>query len=249
MKVLERRKLSRVSKDSQILANLWLEWRYAIRPLLNDIQNGIAAIEKILESKRFTARGHEYNKGEVTSYETFGNYPTPGIDQTGVRVKVVDKERIRARAGCLFTVDTQITNMLDVLGIDQPLEAVYELIPFSFMLDWVFGLGDYLNAIFKSSGLDILTSWSVLQVEVSQSRIVTGAVIGQPGDPKIIWNDQQHVFGSSHIGYKRKWRLPNPPFPSLPPPDLKIDLGKLIDIGTIFKNVLEGRSVRVAKRS
>lgn len=86
-------------------------------------------------------------------------------------------------------------------------------------------------------------------MEHSQSRIVVGSVIGQPADSMIRWTDQQHVYGSSYAGIKQRWRLPNPPFPSLPPPDLKIDLGKLIDVGTIGKNVLAGRSVNVAKRS
>lgn len=246
MRLLEARKLRNKSKDLISAQSLWLEYRYAVRPLIADIENCIAVIDKVLEDKRYTARGHEYNKGENVSIQSFNNYPT-GLEFS-CRVKVTEKSSIRGRAGCLYFVDTHVSSLLDILGIDQPIEGAYELIPFSFVLDWVFSLGDYLNGIFKSSGLSILTSWSVLKVEATRQCTVLEANYNS-SDPKIIWPDQRFVLGSSFQGISRKWRYINPQFPNLPQFDLKVNLAKLIDLGAISKQMLGGKSLNVAKRS
>lgn len=58
---LKKRKTSAPSKDSRdAILNLWLEWRYAVRPLIADIQNIIKVLDTKLTSKRLTARGREY---------------------------------------------------------------------------------------------------------------------------------------------------------------------------------------------
>jgi hypothetical protein len=246
MSVLAKRKARRLelSKDDSSIVDAWLEYRYAIRPLIFDLRNALSALEKVIVAQRLTARGRELSKGEDTSSFSFTAANNNGISVVGT---ISTKEQILARAGCLYYVDATLTSFLDVIGLDQPLESGYELIPFSFILDWVFSVGDWLNGIFKSSGLSILTSWVTLSVERTETRKVTSASIKT--GPGYSWTDQQFVLGSSHSVVKWKWRVPNPNFPTLPRFDLKLNLAKIIDLGAIARNTISGKSTVVARRN
>lgn len=241
---LKKRKASAPSKDSRdAILNLWLEWRYAVRPLIADIQNIIKVLDTKLTSKRLTARGREYVIGETSSSFTV---PNTASDSLEVRGTEMIRNVVKARAGCLYVVDSHLTSILDVLGIDQPLEALWELTSFSFVLDWVFSIGDYLESLFKSSGLSILTSWVTLSVELHRTRKITYAQI-HPAT-YYAWPYQQFVLGSSHMTAKWKWRMPNPALPLLPRFDLKVDLAKLIDLGAIARNAIAGKKIPVTVR-
>lgn len=240
------RKLNR--KDSGIVAiatNLWLEYRYAVRPLIADLQNAIKALDKAIKSERLTARGREYHVGESSS--TFHTEPNAESKYFRVDSVITTSEIIKARAGCLYIVDAQLATFLDVLGFDQPIESLYELIPFSFILDWVFSIGDLLESWFKSSGLSILTSWVTLQVESTRKhKVVFAEYIST--NPRYVWPNQQLELGTSNQTVKRRWRLPNPNMPLLPRFDLKLDLAKIIDLGAILRSSIGGRIPEVAKR-
>lgn len=237
--------LSEVSEYDALL-NLWLEYRYAIRPLITDIQNAIKALSTQLKNARLVARGHEYRLGgsEYKLSATWDGYV--GIYTFTADVK--EDESVKARGGCLYALDAQIASFEAVFGLDQVVESAYELVPFSFIFDWAFSLGDLLQGLFKSSGLSVLTSWVSLEIIRSRSINVTSAqIVGKNG---YSWSSQQWVLGSSHSTVKYGWRKPNPPFPLLPRLDIKLDLAKIIDLGAIGRNVLSGKSIpQVTRRN
>lgn len=239
-----RRELKGNSIDTAIL-NFWLEYRYAVRPLIVDLRNALNVLDRVISSERQTARGREYVVGETSSNGVIN--PNANSNSVGVNYTKQVKTNIKARAGCLYVIDAQITTLLDVLGLDQPIEAVWELIPFSFMLDWVFSIGDLLESWFKSSGLSILASWVTLRVESSQTCKITSAVL-YPENESNRWPNQQFVLGSSHTVVRRYWRYPSPPLPLLPRFDLKLDLAKLIDLGAIYRSTYLGGSIPAVVR-
>lgn len=241
---LEKRKLRKAASKSELasldaLANAWLELRYAIRPMIGDIQNAIAALSKTLESQRLTARGHEYRLGK--SEENLSSHIVHGSMYIDTEAKVKEAESVKARAGCLYALDAEVASFVSIFGLDQIVESIYELIPFSFIFDWVFSMGDLLQGLFKSSGLDILTSWVSLEIIRTRSVHVTSAQV--TGINGYSWTNQQVEFGSCHETVKYQWRKPNPEFPTMPRLDLKLDLAKIIDLGTIGRNLIGGKPV------
>lgn len=244
---LARRKLNRrpSASPTDTLVGLWLEYRYAVRPLIADLQNAIKALDKAISTERLTARGREYHVGG--SEQVISVPPTPNSNSIGVTAKITSKETIKARAGCLYIVDAQLSSFLDVLGLDQPVEALYELIPFSFILDWVFSIGDLLESWFKSSGLNVLQSWVTLQVETTRTCKVLSAKL-YPESSVYKWPNQNFELGSSTSSVQWKWRQPNPQLPMIPRFDLKLDLAKIIDLGAILRSSIGGSTPVVAKR-
>lgn len=239
----ERKKLGkREASFVDGFSSAWLEFRYAVKPLIGDIQNAINALSAVIKGQRCVARGREYHvarrEDEVSSVGA-----TQRID-----AKVSEVESIRARGGVLYAIEEQVVSWITIFGLDQPLESLWELVPFSFIVDWVFSIGDWLNGIFKSSGLDILTSWVTLEVErIRKVDVIRAQYISDEPDWYLALKSSE--FGSSNLKILRKWRYPHPQFPSLPRIDLKLNLSKIIDLGMIGRALTSDMSSDVTKWS
>lgn len=242
-------RLKELGKDQSLVddfSNLWLEYRYALRPLVGDLQNALKALSKIIDKRRMIARGHEYSG--ATSERIESTTLTEPSQIVKLTAKVTETEKIKARSGVLYALEESLLSLVNVLGLDQPVESIWELIPFSFIVDWFFSVGDLLNSWFKSSGLSVLTSWVSLQVERSTVRKITNCEVYNYNG--YVWqSDRMIVLGSSHSTATWRWRVPNPELPLLPRLDIKLDLAKIIDLGMIGRAMLGGQIPEVTKRS
>lgn len=247
--LLESRNAKKVPLDViGALANSWLEYRYAIRPLISEMENAIKAAKAILaRHKRQTARGKEVRIYDGTTYSYDNPSPTDRIVCEDLRVKRTSY--IKASAGILYIIDDNLDALSAILGLDQPISSIYELVPFSFILDWFIGVGDWLKSLNKSSGLVMLSSWITLTYhEIIQTDPVNSRIRYLPTDLHQ-WVLRKYQPGSSTVDVKRVWRYPNPPLPLLPSFDLKLDLSKILDIGFIIRGMLSGTVNPVVKRS
>lgn len=230
------------------VATAWLEYRYAIRPLLGDIQNAIKAIHKQLDiAKRQTARGKElrvYDDVEI-SYDT----APPGARVLYEDLKIERKGFVKASAGVLFVIENNISALAAILGLDQPVESLYELIPFSFVIDWVVNIGEWLQSITKTSGLTCLSSWVTLTYRESTKVTPIRYFARDPNYDDFPWQIDSYTKGGAFTEVTRVWRVPNPKIPPLPSFDLKVNLPKILDIGFILRQVLSGKDMSVVKRS
>lgn len=240
---LLRQKQTNVTDD---FSSLWLEYRYAIRPLIVDIQNALKVLDTVIKSRRLTARGREYAIGKWD--DTFNTQEQISVFTASATTSVRTEESIKARAGCLYAVEESVASLATILGIDQPIESLYELIPFSFILDWFFSIGDLLQSWFKSSGLDILTSWVTCEIIRTETRQVKSFQF--TGNSYYVVDSQGvNEFGSSYSSVRLKRRTPNPPLPLLPRFDMKLSLAKIIDLGLIGRALTGSELSEVTKRS
>ena len=228
-------------------ATAWLEYRYAIRPLLGDIKNAIAAIKALLPyGRRQTARGKELRVYDDITYDA-GDINSPSLYVEDLKIERAGS--IKASAGVLYAIERNINALSALLGLDQPVESLYELIPFSFVLDWVVGVGDWLQSLTKSSGLTVLSSWNTLSyVETCKVTPSNGRAHYNPTDSHQ-WVCDRYVAGSLAYKVERVWRMPNPSIPLLPSFDLKLDISKILDLGFILRQTMSGQNISVVKRS
>lgn len=139
-------------KGPKDLANDWLLLQYGIKPLLSDI-DGAAKMLAQPEDRYFDiiVRGKKDVPAEVVSSEggTYGCLTTSASIVSSGSVEVVYKVRLR--------VDS-ITRDLSRLGLGNLNSVAWEVIPFSFIADWVLPIGDYLNNTDAFSGLTVVSS-------------------------------------------------------------------------------------------
>jgi hypothetical protein len=145
-------------------AETWLEYRYGLMPLLMDINGTFVAAfgTNPWKSMRRVAR-----HGVTQQYAL---PPTGGVRSLGygdVSYLVSDFVNYQASAGVIYDVVgvpgslDDIQQQLGLTYANAP-SAVWELLPYSFVVDWFICVSDWLEAIRPRADIKVLSSWSTV---------------------------------------------------------------------------------------
>lgn len=134
------------------MADRYMEFRYALRPLYFDAMNAVAALEKPRGRERRTFRGYAEDSATWT-----GTALNHGVSE----YMLLDWNKscvytVSAKAGILC--DVEITNAY-VFGLSQVMESAWELVPFSFIVDWFANVGELVAAHTPDAGVIQRASW------------------------------------------------------------------------------------------
>jgi hypothetical protein len=137
------------------IPNLWLLWRYGIKPTMLDIYGAVSALEKsdngTLDRYMVTVRGRAESGDQEwfnsTGKKLYGANLAAGGYTIAVYRDCVARRNVGCRVRMDFRPNSEFYNTLSDLGITNPASTLYEITPFSFMLDWVVSVGDYLRAL------------------------------------------------------------------------------------------------------
>lgn len=228
-------KANRISAD---IADIWLEWRYAIRPLMFEAEQLVKAMGKTLdETTRFTARGTS-KKTSTDSSEVY--IPHPHHAGLGAVFQVLTQVEYSARAGCIYTCTPPTSEFLTIFGLDQPVSSLWELVPYSFIVDWFFNVGDFVASWELQSSMSVLGSW-VTEVEtVTQTSTLVSIV--EPWTAAGYTNLVTSTDNTVSKGVRQlKCRSINPSKPILPSFNLRLDGYKIADLVAIARSVYGNR--------
>jgi len=222
------------------MANLWLELRYAVRPIFFDAH----AIAKLLQkgfdrSLRRTSRGRTFRDSD--SGETEGNLSVwPGITVDWKSEWAWDYS---VKAGCLFTVDADRLDLGGLLGLDQPASVLWELTRGSFVLDWFFTLGDYIAAYEGKSSFTVQGSWLTERYSyVSQVR-ASNPITDWPTRGYGDTNVELPGDGKQGVVVMVTNRIPDPQKPVFPGVAVQLDVRKYMDLVALAKTLFfKGKS-------
>lgn len=114
------------------LANRYLEWTYGWSPTMQDIYGLSVQLQQ-----RIIANQWIYcivrSSDESTQIVPFGSG------------QAVNADRLFRKITARYKVDNTKFKTLSQLGITNPALVAYESIPYSFVLDWIIGIGDFLS--------------------------------------------------------------------------------------------------------
>jgi hypothetical protein len=132
--------LSRHSADSA--ASLWLTYTYGVSPLLNDISGALKALDKVKKPyiPVHTVRAAVKENIKSTCFNYFSLSQFSG--------------QFSARGLVRFKVTNPVTKSLDSVGFINPLSVAWELVPFSFVVDWFIPVGTFIENIVPPQGVD-----------------------------------------------------------------------------------------------
>lgn len=130
--------------QSQALANGWLELQYGWRPLLNDIYG---AAEQLAQINVREVRNIVKKSVSRTIYER-GRLAR----NTSPFVYYDIKRKVTIKYVIYFS--TPVGNhSLTQIGLTNPALIAWELTPWSFVIDWLLPIGDYISSLDATSGL------------------------------------------------------------------------------------------------
>jgi len=182
----------RKQKVAEALADSWLEVQFGWRPLLNDIDDGCVALASLnggrsSSTKRVTA----YGKSESSPVHSLGGggeslatwaYETVSKDVC----EVIYRGAMRVEARDPHTMDPKLLGF----SLENFLPTAWELIPYSFLIDYFSNVGDIINGwshLFtrlawcnrteiKSKHIES-SSWSNMKLVKDNGSVATGMSI------------------------------------------------------------------------
>ncbi len=136
------------------LSDLYLEFRYGVRPLVYDVSSLMDQLNAGIRSKRQNARSM------MTRSETSvvnNAYTLFGINYN--RTETLHQE-VTIRAGFLFEYQMDLMEERWGFRAADVFQAAYELYPLSFVADWFVNVNDFIGAITPRSGVNYLAEYT-----------------------------------------------------------------------------------------
>lgn len=215
------------------LSDRWMEARYAIRPMIYDAKGILSALKKRAYTPRFTFRDRELSSdattqsGTVTPTTILGS----GSNDFVAYTKQVQRTVI-VKSGVLAAVD-EVTQA-SIWGLDQPFEALWELVPFSFVVDWFFNVGKTIAAWTPNPGLRPLASWTIVDDTITRTNHITGSwtTWNVSGANNPVFRVDAGVYQEI---IRSRYRLVNPALSVLPRFDVRLNGAKLLDLAIMMR--------------
>lgn len=174
------------------LASLYLEFRYGVRPLIKEVESALLNLVDLGKmQERFTARAKQ-------PFEVSQGYSGRLMDFGGIKYNenLTAKRVVTLRSGFLYTHEFS-SGLSDRWGTrlsDIP-SAMWELVPLSFVYDWVANVGDFISALTPRAGVNILSQWTTITDE--RNIVLSGSNYRLEVDGwKTIQQDSCEVVGS-----------------------------------------------------
>lgn len=204
-----------VSKTSREVSGRWLEWRYAITPLMLDFD--------ALRQEVYDARNRMGLTRHVSSHaERYFDKRDLGSG----RFAYADAT-VRVTKGCYVTHNAN-ADAFKRLGLLNPVATLWELTPLSFVIDWFLPIGDYLSSLDAMVGVSVTSTWMSNKQEggYTLASYQTEAWGNSPvyPYPRVLLGYNR--YGAQTMKYRRYTRT-TPSSLSLPRPNIQRSLSSL----------------------
>jgi hypothetical protein len=139
-------------------AETWLEYSYAWKPLLKDVYDHADALAQTVVERSGVMREA---KAKVKTSRTVTE-DTPGSDIWDYSYTSSDQnwQAMEVR----YRVPQGVMPAVRAFGLVNPLEVAWELVPFSFVVDWFIPIGDAIRNLTATVGLTFHSGWKTTRV-------------------------------------------------------------------------------------
>lgn len=148
------------------LSNHWLEFQYGWKPLLQDCWGAVDLLAKHVQLDR-------YNSADVKGSAKAHKFSTGGSGAYNNPVASTMTET-RCKMGIRYRMDSADRALLAQTGIDNPALLAWELLPYSFVIDWFLPVGNYLQSLNDFAGFTFLEGWVSYKTEQWYTNEYTG---------------------------------------------------------------------------
>lgn len=183
-----QRNPKQVKQLKSAVANRWLQYQYGIKPLMSDIYGSAEALAVGIRDgiTMYASATHSGSSSATILGSTRGENPNRSNTRNWSQ-----------RAMCSYIIRDKGLKTLSQIGVTNPALLAWELIPYSFVFDWIVPVGNFLSSLDALVGVENLI--------VQRSFAYRGAATA--------WSE----FGTSTEKYVVKQRLAPTDDLSLPP--------------------------------
>lgn len=150
-RAVKKHKKAHKKSQSKATASGWLQLQYGWLPLLGDVVGAAELLAQKLSNeikgRVVASASREYDEFHNLGYQ---NVAYPGIEKKYVKAKAEIKYVV------YYATTASSLKTAAQIGITNPLQLAWELVPFSFVADWFLPIGDYLSSLDATFGLQFL---------------------------------------------------------------------------------------------
>lgn len=244
------RRLKKLSKPAASeLTDAWMEVRYGLRPLVYDLMS----LRKILLNglkPRWRFSSHETRRIEVNELPHLWDDMFAGASQwmplSSAHVKGKTFYEIRVNSVMFVEPDRLNDSISQVMRSFDAIAAAWDLIPYSFIIDWFIPFGELLSASTAQMTVNVAATSSAVTVTChTEIEPRVGSIVN--GDPDLTLNGVGAVYHDKITGgvpgsiravlYERIANTHGQfEYPALKP-DVKLSLPKVTDLIVVARNL------------
>lgn len=192
--------------NDKLFANLWLEYTYGWRPLVSDIYGGAELLAQSVMRESPTEVAVTSKTYETNVFRTAS---------ASFETETVQKYNVKCKFAIQYDISDYDKNLLSRTGLSNPALLAWELLPYSFVVDWVYPVGTYLRNLVATDGLTFKSGWSTRFATLKSDQVPIRAFppyyLAEPG------------YWFSESAYARRDVFTS--FPTNKPPRLDWQLG------------------------
>lgn len=231
-----RRTPKHVSANRSFASN-WLEYRYGWRLIVMDVDGAVKHLAQSMIDRppilRVKSNVTNSRPGSVLEGWTGWRFAALGDESCYRKVSYF------INSGASITYKYRITNLrlsnLNQLGLINPASLAWELIPFSFVVDWFLNVGDVLKSLSAFSGKTLVDGTQCVWKETIAICEVTGARAKKSNYPLVYSYGTGGNLTTKWVGRAfSRTRLTN--FAGvMPRADINLNVNRIVDAMSLVK--------------
>lgn len=157
---------------SKGFANIWLEYSFGWSPMIKDIHSAVDVLQNPIKAIMPIGKG---TGGQYDHTSTSGSFPNEAS-------RTVWSGKVFSKTGAQVTVSNPNLFLANNLGLVNPFTVAWELIPFSFVVDWFIPVENFLSYGSDLYGLSVTNAWATLFVRGSTYDYQKSVSLGRYGE-------------------------------------------------------------------
>lgn len=153
-------------------ADLWLELNFGWLPMIQDIHSAVDVLQNPIKSIRPIGKGLG---AKYSNTITSGSFPNEAS-------RTVQEGMVFGKTGAEITVTNPNLYLANNLGLVNPGTVLWELIPFSFVVDWFVPVENFLSFGTDLYGLSVTNAWSTYFVRGTTYDYQKSITLGRYGE-------------------------------------------------------------------
>jgi len=136
-----------------VASDTWLAWQYGVRPLISDLKGAVKEYYKVRQTQPLI-RSYTIHASSDERVGEFQSQPWTSVYNPALTRQTQWAQKARVRAYAEFQDSAQAWDVsAQRLGLTDPILLAWELIPYSFVIDWFINVGEFLEASGTITGL------------------------------------------------------------------------------------------------
>lgn len=161
----------------------YLAFQFGAKPLMEDVKGAAELVAHLMVDKL------DNYLISVTGSATKAEEQKYTFTKGGMVFEVTQRVQVKVRYVCEYGVDNILTREMSNLGLINPAEILWELTPWSFVVDWVLPVGNYIRHLTNDMGVVFLRG-----TQATRTVMTTTVKLNHRGvDPNTpaYWNSEE----------------------------------------------------------